>query len=103
MVDSVTRMQYVVREDGLYYFSPVGGGSHATLPWGTVIELSDRWQDIVVPLDQLRFFPHWAHPANRGGPEDRFHPENVESVNFCFGAWLFGDRAAQPHGTDLAE
>ncbi|MCU0874499.1 MAG: cellulase family glycosylhydrolase, partial [Pirellulaceae bacterium] len=72
-------------------------------PWGTVIEVSDRWQDIVVPLDQLRFFPHWAHPANRGGPQDRFHPENVESVNFCFGAWLFGDRAAQPHGIEVEE
>jgi eukaryotic-like serine/threonine-protein kinase len=41
VVDSVTRMQYVVREDGLYYFSPVGGGSHATLPWGTVIDRGD--------------------------------------------------------------
>jgi dipeptidyl aminopeptidase/acylaminoacyl peptidase len=41
VVDSVTRMQYVVREDGLYYFSPVGGGTHATLPWGTVIDRGD--------------------------------------------------------------
>lgn len=72
-------------------------------PWGTVIELSDRWQEIEVPLDRLRFFDHWAHPDNRGGPADRFHPENVESVSFCFGAWLFGDRAAQPHGIEVQE
>jgi hypothetical protein len=72
-------------------------------PWGTVIELSDRWQEIVVPVDQLRFFAHWAHPGSRGGPGDRFHPENVESVNFCFGAWLVGDRAARPHGIEVEE
>ena len=41
MVDSATRMQYVVREDGLDDFSPVGGGSHATLPWGTEIDRGD--------------------------------------------------------------
>jgi hypothetical protein len=72
-------------------------------PWGTEIELSDRWQEIVVPLDRLRFFAHWAHPDNRGGPGDHFHPENVESVNFCFGAWLFGNRSAQPHGIEVQE
>ena len=72
-------------------------------PWGTVIELSDRWQEIEVPLDRLRFFDHWAHPENRGRPADRFHPENVESVSFCFGAWLYGDRAAQSHGIEVQE
>jgi WD40 repeat protein len=41
VVDSVTRMQYVVREEGLYFFTPVGGGTHATLPWGTVIDRGD--------------------------------------------------------------
>jgi hypothetical protein len=72
-------------------------------PWGAEIALSDRWQEIVVPLDRLRFYPHWAHPENRGGPKDHFHPENVDAVNFCFGAWQFGNRSAEPHGIEVQE
>lgn len=70
-------------------------------PWGTEIELSQQWTEIVVPLAQLRFFHHWNHPRHRGGPGDRFAPENVESVNICFGAWLYGDAAAEPHGIEI--
>jgi len=36
-----------------------------------------------------------------GGEEDRFHPGSVSSVNFCFGAWLFGDEAGLPHGVEI--
>jgi len=39
--DSVSRMQYVVRDEGIYYFSPAGGSTNATLPWGTVIDRGD--------------------------------------------------------------
>ena len=70
-------------------------------PWGAVIPLTEGWREIVVPLDDFRFFSHWQHPSGRGGRGDRFHPENVQAVNFCFGAWLFGNRAAQPHGIEV--
>ncbi len=41
VVDSVTRSQYVVKEDGIYYFTPVGGSGGMALPGGTVIERGD--------------------------------------------------------------
>jgi hypothetical protein len=72
-------------------------------PWGTEIDLTEQWEEIVVPVDQLRFFPHWVHPNQRGGATDRFRPENIESVNICFGAWLYGSRADQPHGIEIEE
>ena len=39
VIDSVSRSEYVVREDGIYYFTPVG--DQTTLFWGTVIARSD--------------------------------------------------------------
>ena len=72
-----------------------------TAPWGTEIRLTREWQEIVIPLDHLRFFSHWTHPANRGDQGDHFHSEQVSAVNVCFGAWLYGDRANQPHGIEL--
>jgi len=69
--------------------------------WGTTITLTQEWRRINVPLDELRFFAHWTHPDNRGSECDRLGAENLTAVNFCFGAWLFGDRAGGPHGIEI--
>ncbi len=69
--------------------------------WGTVVPLSEKWQRIVVPLGELRFFDHWAHPEGRGGKNDRLKIEELDAVNFCFGSWLYGDRAGQAHGIEI--
>jgi hypothetical protein len=70
-------------------------------PWGTVVPLNTEWREITVKLDQLRFFSHWSHPGNRGAATDRFQPGNVSAVSFCFGAWLFGEHAGEPHGIEV--
>ena len=44
-------------------------------PWGCNVPLTTAWQDVRIPWDQLRHFDHWAGPADRGRPGDRFHPE----------------------------
>ena len=69
--------------------------------WGTTVPLTQKWERIVVPLESLRFFSHWAHPEGRGGKIDRLRVENLAAVNFCFGAWLFGNLADRPHGIEV--
>ncbi len=69
--------------------------------WGTVVPITRQWQPIVVPLDRLRFFGHWAHPQGRGGDQDGLRLDSLSAVNFCFGAWLYGDRARLPHGVEI--
>jgi len=70
-------------------------------PWGTTIALTRDWQDIEIPWSKLRFFGHWWHPADRGGPGDRFHPARISQVNFCFGAWLFPEKAGERHAVEI--
>jgi len=70
-------------------------------PWGTVIELNEEWRRITLPLETLRFFGHWSHPQGRGGEDDRLRPGHAAAVNFCFGAWLYGDRAGEPHAIEV--
>jgi hypothetical protein len=74
-------------------------------PWGVPsLPLTTQWQEIRVPLEGLKYFKQWGPSANnRGGPGDRFHPENVQAVSFCFGAWLYGDQRALPHGVEIQE
>ena len=69
--------------------------------WGTIVPITQKWQRIVVPLKELRFFGHWAHPAQRGTPDDRLRLDSLSAVNFCFGAWLYGDRATAAHGVEI--
>ena len=70
-------------------------------PWGTVVELSEEWRQITLPLKDLRFFGHWRHPKGRGGDDDRLHPAQAVGVNFCFGAWLYGGQAGEPHAIEV--
>jgi hypothetical protein len=69
--------------------------------WGTTIPIDQNWREIDVPLSDLKFFAHWPHPEGRGGTDDQIQLAELAAVNFCFGAWLFGDRADRPHGVDI--
>ena len=70
-------------------------------PWGTVIPLAQEWRTLTLPLSKLRFFSHWRHTAGRGAAGDRFHPERVAAVSFCFGAWLYREHAKERHGIEV--
>jgi hypothetical protein len=70
-------------------------------PWGATPKLTTEWQDIRVPLSELRFFGHWFHPEGRGGEGDRLRPGDLASVHLTFGAWLYPDTFAQRHGFEI--
>ena len=69
--------------------------------WGCDIRLNDTWQDIRIPFSSLRYFSHWG-----GMPEisaaDRPDIRLVQSLNFCFGKWLFGDTAHLDHAIEIS-
>ncbi len=70
-------------------------------PWGTVVDLTDQWSEIRIPLTDLRYFSHWISPEGRGGEGDRPHPERLRSLNLTFGAWLFPDALDQSHAIEV--
>jgi hypothetical protein len=70
-------------------------------PWGCNLPLTDSWQEVTVSWDKFRFFPHWQHPPGRGGLGDHFHPADLQAINFCFGAWLFPQRAGEKHAVEI--
>jgi hypothetical protein len=73
-------------------------------PWGLNVPLSTDWQAIRIPIEKLRYFSHWkSGPAARGIEGDRLHPENLQSVSLCFGAWLYGEDRAKPHGFEIQD
>jgi len=74
--------------------------------WGAVIPLTTKWQQISIPLSQLKHTAitdlpqaapkcpvYWKKgPANRGGRTDRLKIENIEALQFSIGARLFPAR-----------
>ena len=70
-------------------------------PWGCNVPLTGSWQEVTVPWDQFRYFSHWQHPEERGQPGDRFQPGKLEAINFCFGAWLYPERASEKHAVEI--
>lgn len=74
-------------------------------PWGTMeVPLTTQWQAIKLPLSAFRCFTHWRKPPEgRGGPDDHLRPGNVQDINVCFGAWLYGEDAAKPHGLEIQD
>ncbi len=74
-------------------------------PWGTMdVPLTTEWQAIRLPLSAFRYFSHWREPqGGRGGPNDRLHPDNVQDINLCFGAWLYGEDRTKPHAFEVQE
>jgi len=73
-------------------------------PWGTTVSLTRDWQTIRLPVTAFRYFAHWRPPqGDRGGEGDHLRPAEVRQVNFCFGAWLFGDKADKPHAFEVQD
>jgi hypothetical protein len=67
-------------------------------PWGTNLSLTREWQAIKIPLSEFRYFSHWRAPeGGRGGEGDHLRPQDLRQANFCFGAWLYGEKASSPH------
>ncbi len=86
---STTALELVVRE---------ADGS----AWGTNAPLETQWRDIRIPAASLRHFAHWAgNPAGRGAAGDRLRLEEIGSITICFGAWLYPERASEPHTIEV--
>lgn len=70
--------------------------------WGTVVALTDDWQTYRIPVTRLKLFTQWDKGmTKRAGPHLRL--SRLESVNICFGRWLFPEAAAEPHAVEIAE
>jgi hypothetical protein len=75
---------------------------HDGASWGSNVPLTTAWQEVRVPLASLHYMAHWGgSPATRGGKGDKPQPESFESVNVCFGAWLFPAHAAEAHTVEV--
>lgn len=70
-------------------------------PWGLNLPLAPQWQTTRMRTEELKFWRHWWHPANRGGPDDHFRPEHLHAVQICFGAWLYPQHRDQVHCVDV--
>jgi hypothetical protein len=71
-------------------------------PWGTNVPLSGEWQEVAVPLKELRYWTNWGPKVpGRGGTEDHLRPEDVAAANVCFGAWLYPEHAEEPHTVEI--
>lgn len=72
------------------------------VPWGTVVPLTTEWQTLRIPLGKLRLFTNWGKDyAGLAGPHLRL--SRLQAVNVCFGKWLYGPAAGEPHAFEIAE
>ena len=69
--------------------------------WGRVVDLKTTWEEIRIPLATLRYFSHWGGMPEIGAT-DRPDIRLVQSVNFCFGRWLFPKTADQAHDIEIS-
>lgn len=71
-------------------------------PWGATPEISTEWQDIRIPLRDLRFFAHWnSAPENRGDANDACRVGNLAMLRTTYGAWLYPDTVDEPHSFEV--
>jgi len=71
-------------------------------PWGCTPELTTEWQDIRVPLADLRFFGHWGSaPEGRGGEGDGLKVEELRTLAITYGAWLYPESVDGRHSIDI--
>lgn len=70
--------------------------------WGTVVPLTAEWQTIRIPLNTLKLFTQWGKEASaQAGPHLRL--SRLETLNLCFGKWLFPKAADEPHAIEVSE
>lgn len=70
-------------------------------PWGVhQLPITTDWQEIAVPIKDLKFFKHWHPqcPPERGRDGDCLKIENLNVITTCFGKFLYHDTYDQPHG-----
>jgi hypothetical protein len=66
-----------------------------------VVALAGDWQTYQIPVARLKLFTQWDKSmSKRAGPHLRM--SRLESVNICFGKWLFPEAAAEPHAVEIA-
>jgi hypothetical protein len=71
-------------------------------PWGAAPKLTTEWQDILIPLAELRHFAHWGStPAGRGGEGDHCRAENLATLSLTYGAWLYPEHENDPHAVEI--
>ena len=69
--------------------------------WGTEVRLTEEWQTLHIPIRSLRLFTQWNKDfALQAGPHLR--TSRLQSVNICFGKWLFREWANEPHSFEIA-
>jgi len=69
--------------------------------WGTVVPLTGEWRTLRIPIGELRLFTQWDKGmAAQAGPHLRL--SRLETLNVCFGKWLFPAAAAEPHAVEIA-
>ena len=68
--------------------------------WGTNLELSQEWRDIVVPFEKLRYFKQWGF-VKPFTPGDAPDARLLGSVNLCIGKWLCTDSLDSAHGFEI--
>ena len=69
--------------------------------WGMVVPLTVEWRTIRIPGNTLKLFTQWDKTMTaRAGKQVRL--SRLETVNLCFGKWLFKDAAAEPHAFEIA-
>ena len=72
-----------------------------SVPWGINVPLKTEWQTIRIPVSSLRLFTQWGKEvAALAGPHLRL--SRLETVNVCFGKWLFKEAANEPHAIEIA-
>ncbi|MBC7288715.1 MAG: hypothetical protein H5T86_11895 [Armatimonadetes bacterium] len=60
--------------------------------YGTEVPLTPSWQELTVPLGELRLM--W-------NTQGSLNPRAVREISVVFGAWLYGGRAGLPHGVEI--
>ena len=67
------------------------------------LALTERWQSIAIPIEDLQFFAHWPHPEGRGGEGDSLKPDEIQAVGFYIGSWQYGDEPTGPRGVEVQQ
>ena len=72
-------------------------GNHT---WGTNVKLSQEWQDIRIPVSQLRYFDHWNKGQKR--QPEAFDARKIRRLTVFYGIFLCPDTLDKPHGFEIS-
>lgn len=73
----------------------------ADRPWGKTILISTVWQDVRIPISEMRYFGHWTKiPEPPEGTT--LDARRLAKCAFTLGAWLFRDGPELPHEIEIS-